>query len=526
MAVIQISRIQHRRGQTKQTGFPQLASGEFGWSIDNQELFIGNGAVAEGAPAVGNTRVLTDHDIQNLFSFFDNERGIQYTFKYPMPFASRQIQDRLDEQVTLDAFMSTATDCTVALQTAVNYLFNGTITNYGPLIIPGKNYVVTGTVFIPPYTEIHGAGTQKTFITNTSNQPIFQTVDANGAILSASQNINISGITFSSPLDNASPIMQLDCLKDSAITNCEFIGNASSSTSAVAVQLRDNAITGANFTDNVLIAHCVFSNVSSGVKSDNDITNIKISTNKFNAVDRGVVLGEAIAISSASMYGPTNILISDNAFNNVNKQAVYSGATTYVGGPNVRSVNNTYKNVGNSDSGNIQLTEVIRFESPGNKSSGDTFSRLADINAPTFSITSATVQPLINGSVSLVSNTTVVPINLTSRQSGQTYLVYPMATTSTGLTIVIDYSFVQPDTGVCRLGKITVAMDSANNPTVRDDYSYTGSNDGFLYFVSDVSSIYPGYNSLATVKNGAIVLQLRCDINFAGSLTYSYTVRQ
>ena len=59
MSVIQISKVQIRRGQTSQTGFPQLSSGEFGWSIDQQQLYIGNGAVSEGAPAVGNTRLLT-----------------------------------------------------------------------------------------------------------------------------------------------------------------------------------------------------------------------------------------------------------------------------------------------------------------------------------------------------------------------------------------------------------------------------------------------------------------------------------
>ena len=63
MAVVQISKIQVRRGQKNiGTGLPQLASGEIGWAIDTRELFIGNGAVSEGAPAVGNTKVLTQYD--------------------------------------------------------------------------------------------------------------------------------------------------------------------------------------------------------------------------------------------------------------------------------------------------------------------------------------------------------------------------------------------------------------------------------------------------------------------------------
>ena len=36
MPIVQISRIQHRRG--KATDLPQLAAGELGWSVDTQRL--------------------------------------------------------------------------------------------------------------------------------------------------------------------------------------------------------------------------------------------------------------------------------------------------------------------------------------------------------------------------------------------------------------------------------------------------------------------------------------------------------
>ena len=39
MPIVQISRIQHRRG--KATDLPQLAAGELGWSVDDQKLYIG-----------------------------------------------------------------------------------------------------------------------------------------------------------------------------------------------------------------------------------------------------------------------------------------------------------------------------------------------------------------------------------------------------------------------------------------------------------------------------------------------------
>ena len=64
MPIFQISKIQIRRGKkNSETSIPNLASGELAWAIDSQELFIGNGSLAEGAPSIGNTRILTEQDI-------------------------------------------------------------------------------------------------------------------------------------------------------------------------------------------------------------------------------------------------------------------------------------------------------------------------------------------------------------------------------------------------------------------------------------------------------------------------------
>jgi hypothetical protein len=57
VAIKQNSKIQVRSGL--QQNLPQLSQGEFGWAIDSQKLFIGNGNVANGAPFAGNTEILT-----------------------------------------------------------------------------------------------------------------------------------------------------------------------------------------------------------------------------------------------------------------------------------------------------------------------------------------------------------------------------------------------------------------------------------------------------------------------------------
>ena len=68
MAVIQISRIQHRRGL--QADLPNLASAELGWSVDTRRLYIGNGTIEEGAPSLGKTEILTQYSILDFESSY------------------------------------------------------------------------------------------------------------------------------------------------------------------------------------------------------------------------------------------------------------------------------------------------------------------------------------------------------------------------------------------------------------------------------------------------------------------------
>lgn len=68
MAVIQISRIQHRRGL--EADLPNLSSAELGWSVDTRKLYIGNGTIEEGAPSLGKTEILTQYSILDFESSF------------------------------------------------------------------------------------------------------------------------------------------------------------------------------------------------------------------------------------------------------------------------------------------------------------------------------------------------------------------------------------------------------------------------------------------------------------------------
>ena len=67
MSVVEIAKIKVRRGQANVDGVPQLEGGEFGWAVDTRTLYIGNGALDEGAPTIGNTRLLSEYDLPNIF---------------------------------------------------------------------------------------------------------------------------------------------------------------------------------------------------------------------------------------------------------------------------------------------------------------------------------------------------------------------------------------------------------------------------------------------------------------------------
>lgn len=67
------SRIQVRHGLQEDLG--QLATGEFGFSVDAQRLFIGSGTLDEGSPVVGNTEILTQNQLNNIISIYTGETG-------------------------------------------------------------------------------------------------------------------------------------------------------------------------------------------------------------------------------------------------------------------------------------------------------------------------------------------------------------------------------------------------------------------------------------------------------------------
>ena len=176
MAVVQISRIQHRRG--KQEDFPQLASAEFGWSLDQRRLFIGNGTLEEGAPTTGVTEILTEHsDVLSL--------SRSYTFKGLLAGFTvttgpddnnpviRTLQDKLDDFVSVRDFGAIGdgvADDTAAIQRAMTNPLGtagaggGLSFTHRTIYFPAGNYLITETLDMPPFTRLQGEGKTSTTI--------------------------------------------------------------------------------------------------------------------------------------------------------------------------------------------------------------------------------------------------------------------------------------------------------------------------------------------------------------------------
>lgn len=183
MAVTQISRIQVRRGRKySPTSIPQLASGEFAWAVDSQELFIGNGSVAEGAPYVGNTKILTEHDnILSLISAYQYKEGdpnITQSVK-------RSLQSKLDEYVSVLDFGAVG-DGIIDNSDAFERAFTNLYLDRGPgndvykktLFVPAGRYVFLRSLRIPSNVILVGESKDTTsLLFLNGNGIIFSIID-------------------------------------------------------------------------------------------------------------------------------------------------------------------------------------------------------------------------------------------------------------------------------------------------------------------------------------------------------------
>jgi len=487
MAVVQISRIQQRRGKkNSQTGFPQLASGEIAWAIDTQELYIGNGAVSEGAPFVGNTKILTEHDnlldFATLYQYKRNDTRIK-TGEFSSIPVRRSVQERLDDYVSVRAFGiigDSTTDVTALLQRAIDQLFlndstkNNTSSRVVLFMEPGE-YVISDELKIPPYAHIVGAGIDSTVIIQEGDAPIFRMVDGNSrpgiytelaamTYLQRPRKINISDLTLRNDYRRDKPIVYLDNTDSTVFDKVKFQGayvnGQSPNDHEVGVYIR--SASGVFRTENILFNYCEFSNTGYGVYSACDHDNISFDNCKFFELFDGINVGGSTASISGNIVMP---LSSINTSTNVitiashglvqNQYVKYQRGTPQSATATAGSISGTTLTLGGTISGTFSSGMILSGTNvlPGTRivsGSNNTWqiNQSQTVSATTISGITTDLGGLVNGAyyfIKLISanafSLTLQPggpaIDLTSLGNNTQYLhidVYAIGATNTKVT--------------------------------------------------------------------------------------------
>ena len=534
MPIVQISRIQHRRG--KRTDLPQLAAGELGWVIDEQRLFIGNGTVADGAPAVGNTEIM----VSGTSSF---TTALNYVYKGYLgdstPIVTggsgdytRTLQQRLDDTVSVKAFGAVgddSTDDTAAIQRALDELYSDTDQDdtraRRTLFFPAGIYRITTAMTIPPFAHLIGEGPDKTVIRNSGSTAVAVTEDDDGQGYGSIGNsgattptqIQISNITFKNTTANGG--VSIDNTTKAYFNNCKFEGTYTSggadASASKGVTVRS---TTALPCANKVFSQCQFTAFARLVDFSYDVTNVRFNDCDFSTAYYGAMLGETMDGSTNGLtIGPRDIQFTGNSWSDIGQQAIYvkqSSTTTGIGTRNVISYGNWYADtVANNFRGvnSIEEVPVIQFDNDECTSIMDFFER-TDQRDTDFgdSTDPSNTPPEVQGiglHTKAVKQITLTDNTSTATDSGIylpgfndkgvkiTYKINRGTTYRTGILTISaagefcstndDYEESNGDAGVTLTAKTSDGDSTAGNDTIRVQYetTSTGTNATMEYQV-------------------------------------------
>jgi hypothetical protein len=519
VAVVQISRIQVRRGRKGTSDIPQLASGELGWAVDSQELYIGNGSVAEGAPQVGNTKILTSTDnifeIADQYEYRKNDPIIQTGETARTPIRST-LQERLNRQVFVEDFGAehdTSIIQTSALQRAIDNLFLNTKTSaenrYVLRLAPGV-YRIDNSLKLPPYCTLEGAGKDKTIIEQTADTPIFITVNGSSTIgnydetsaLSAANQpkyIDVSGMTLQ--YANSSTKIFNTALSLQSIESCHFSNlKLQARWDADGDQPDSKAIDVKSWSSAVRSKNNTFERIeiegfAYGVDSSWDIENNNFDYLTFNTCYKAVRLGANMPtisdeddlidkLGEGRALGPHNTMFSNCSFREIFREAF----TVEKGKGNI-SKNNKFYDVGNDGgTSNSPVSSVINFASEGNRTLDDWFERTAELSYGEEFVNvdpgnSVNYQSDVEGPKYLPEVQGVFNYEDTNIQQIDTIATGGNWVTGFRLpgnqsrSFTIDYQYRSDEVNGTRQGTLTVLVDRENDSvSVSDDFDFIGSN--------------------------------------------------
>jgi len=480
MAVVQISKIQVRRGRKNVSGIPQLASGELGWAVDTQELYIGNGSVSEGSPAVGNTKVLTEKDslidFALKYQYQKNNTAIQTGALAGTP-VIRTIQEKLDDYVSIKDFGAKGdgvTDDTVSIQRAIQQLYRNpaTINNLSSrkiLFFDSGIYRISDSITLPPNCFIKGAGQDRTLISQSTNFPAIK-IDKVGDTIDnevVSTNVRIEDLTIETTTNFSG--MLINNTNSSYFKNIKIKGPWSISnpilSSSMGIEIR--SLSNLTATKNNTFENCVVTGFSYGVYSEFNIFDNNFESCTFKNLGTGITFGSTSAEPSKDQ-GPSRNNITRCFFSDINRHGI-----NVIRGSGNSSNNNSFVMVGN-DGGDFTdaVYPIIYFDNPPgrskNSSIDDFFQRQLDLTANS----SVSYIPEVSGKIirkNPFTSSIPAPSNTTNPI---TLFRLPIFS---NLTYHVHYLHRSTGNNTMRSGKLTLIVNKTQNQiSITDDYDFSG----------------------------------------------------
>jgi len=402
MPTVQISRIQHRRG--KATDLPQLAAGELGWSVDDQKLYIGNGTVADGAPAVGNTEIMTAGSSSFTTSLSHTYKGYLGDSTPIVTGASgdvsRTVQKRLDDYVSVKDFGAVGDDSTadgVAIQRALDELYIDTDTTVSNdtrarriLFFPAGTYKIAASLTIPPFAHLVGEGPDKTIIKNSASAPALVTEDDDGQVYgnigdsgaTTPTQIQISNMTIRTTVAHGG--LSIDNATKVFVNNVKFQGTfvsgGTDASNSKGVTVRSTTLLPCSY---IVFDQCQFTGFARLVDMSFDVTNVRFTNCDFSTAYYGALIGAEMDGSTNGLTkGPRDIQFSGSSWSTIGQQAILvapaTGADSGTGPRNILSYGNWYaETVANNFDGVNSIAEVpvLQFDNDECTSTLDFFER-------------------------------------------------------------------------------------------------------------------------------------------------------
>lgn len=571
MAIVQVSRITTRKGLIDDLPQP-LAGAELGWAIDERRLFIGNGALEEGAPVVGNTEILTEFSdvltYANQYTYRGTAAG--YTAQTGPTSGSpvsQSLQSRLDSYAVVTDFGATGdgvTDDTAAINRALNQLYcvqvNPQIRR--SLFFPAGSYLVTDTIVIPSFARLYGEGANSSIINfNVQNwtagtayaegvlvyytanstyyrsiQDVDTTVGAppsaatfwtaeslpscvartadylgnTGAnILAAPENIEVSGMAFQTNKLNTGVLVEK--AKNCSFNNVDVFGPLTTANLTVSTdntKAVDWSSTSGLPCSQIVFDNCRFSGFTYGINTAQQINGAVITNGQFDTMFQAVVLGGASPVNG----GATGVRIMHNVFDSVYEEGIYVyGVSLNASGYNI------FYDVGNHFNGTTNpASAVITIDAANNISVGDMFQRTTAYSGTyprikLYNVTTGTVPASIG-----IDSAAQTQSGSYIRETGQQATLTAGASNQTLFTVNSTYikAFVMQYTMVVDTSVRTGTLTVVNDP---DD-----SAGDTLQSVDDyVENSYPDVTLSVTDVGSTITVQYSAGRN--GTIYYSLT---